>query len=94
MNLIKPYLAAHDDSLAVGELGILDCDVPEVDFSLRLDRVKIANVIVNVIVDDNVKIPFFTVMLCSCRDCLACCTGLHSSPIGASKDWKKHTLIK
>ena len=58
MNLIKPYLAAHDDSLAVGELGILDCDVPEVDFSLRLDRVKIVNVIVNVIVNDNVKIPF------------------------------------
>ena len=90
MNLIKPNLAAHDDSLAVGELGILDCDVPEVDFSLRLDRVKIVNVIVN----DIVKIQFFTVMLCSCRDCLACCTGLHSSPIGASKDWKKHTLMK
>ena len=84
MNLIKPYLAAHDDSLAVGELGILDCDVPEVDFSLRLDRVKIVNLIVKV--NDNVKIPFFTLVLCSCRDCLACCTGLHSSPIEASKD--------
>ena len=63
MNLIKPNLAAHDDSLAVGELGILDCDVPEVDFSLRLDQVKIINVIVNAIlndnVNDNVKIPFF-----------------------------------